>query len=96
MDENLQDAGGVLQGTDAIWLIREREGGENAIIVGHGANQADEEKGRASGQDWFWAKPSPPGGEMLLDVMRLWGEKRGGEKEDEAQLPGSVFEQLVE
>jgi len=32
---------------------------------------------------------------MLQDVMRLWGQKRAGEKEgqkeDEAQLPGSVF-----
>ena len=55
MDENLQDAGGVLKGTDATRLIRVREGGERAIIVGHSANQteADKEKGRASGQDLF-------------------------------------------
>ena len=93
MDENLQDAGGVLLGTDATRLIREREGGERAIIVGHSANQtkADKEKGRASGQDWFWPKPPPTGGEMLQDVMRLWGEKRMEKKEDEEQLPGSVF-----
>jgi len=30
------------------------------------------------------------GKEMLLDVLRLWGQKRAGEKEDEAQLPGIV------
>ena len=64
------------KGTDATRPIREREGDERAIIVGHSANQTekDQEKGRASGQDLFWAKPPPPGKEMLLDAMRLWGE----------------------
>ena len=75
MDENLQDSGGVLLGTDTTRLIREREavGGKRALIVGHSANQteADVKKGRESGQDWFWAKPPPTGGEMLQDVARL-------------------------
>jgi len=37
------------------------------IIVGYSANQTEEdkEKGRASGQDLFWAKPPL---EMLQDV----------------------------
>ena len=93
MDEHMPDGGGVLLGTDATRLIRVREGGERAIIVRYSANQTEEdkEKGRASGQDLFWAKPPPPGKEMLQDVARLWGEKREGGKEDEAQLPGSVF-----
>jgi len=78
MDEHMPDGGGVLLGTDATRLIRERDGGERAIIVGHSANQteADKEKGKASGQDWFWAKPPPPWKEMLQDVTWLWGQKR--------------------
>ena len=38
MDENIQDAGGKLLGSDATRLIREMEaeaGGEKAIVVGH-------------------------------------------------------------
>jgi len=77
MDENFQDAGGVLKGTDATRLIREREaaGGKRALIVGHSANQteADVKRGRESGQDWFWPKPPPTGAQMLQDVTRLLG-----------------------
>ena len=97
MDENMQDAGGKLLGSEATKLIKEREVGERAIIVGHSGNCTNEDKKKLkdSDQDWFWGKPPPTGGEMLQDVVRLWGEKRAreeeGEKEDEAQLPGSVF-----
>jgi len=60
---------------------------------------------RGLGRNWeqnlalYWVSKYPPllrepvlltGKEMLLDVMRLWGQKRAGEKEDEAQLPGIV------
>ena len=87
---------------NVVFASLERRGlGLHYVLVAelavHSANQteADKEKGRASGQDWFRAKPPPTGKEMLQDVMRLWGQKRAGgkegEKEDEAQLPGSVF-----
>ena len=53
--------------------------------------EEDKEKGRASGQELFWVKSQPTGGEMLQEVMRrLWEQKRVGEKEDETQLPGSI------
>ena len=91
MDENMQDAGGKLLGSDTTRLIREREaaGGARVIIVGHSGNSADEDKKKLKecGQDWFWGKPPPSGGEMVQDVARLWGKramegKKEGEEED--------------
>jgi len=80
MDENMQDAGGELLGSDTTRLIRDREAGvgQRAIIVGHSGNSAEEDrkKLKKSGQDWFWAKPPPTGEDMVQDVARLWG-KRG-------------------
>ena len=77
-------------------MIREREGGEKAIVVGHSASQTevDKEEGRTSGQDLFWVKPPHTGGEMLQDVMRLWGEKRGGRKRTRSSCRGACLDQL--
>jgi len=50
MDENLQDAGGVLLGTDATRSIREQDGGERAIIVEHSANQTEAENDCGCGE----------------------------------------------
>ena len=83
MDENMQDAGGELLGTETTALIRKREGGgqHRALVFGWSGNstEEDKEKGRKSGQDWFWSKPAPPGEQALQDVARLRAEK-GGEK----------------
>ena len=66
MDENMQDAGGKLLGSDTTRLIRERvvAGGQRAIIAGNSTHSADEDKKKLkdSGQDWFWGKPPPSGG----------------------------------
>ena len=47
----------------------------------------DKKKLKECGQDWFWGKPPPSGGEMVQDVARLWGKramegKKEGEEED--------------
>jgi len=88
MDENLQDEGGVLTGTETTRLIRERElmksiegdeagEKERALIFGFSGNctPEDQARGRESGQDWFWAKPPPNSEQALQDVSRLWDKK---------------------
>jgi len=84
MDENMQDAGGELLGTETTELIRKREDGgqHRALVFGWSGNstEEDKEKGRESGQDWFWSKPAPPGEQALQDVARLWAEEGGREK----------------
>ena len=100
MDENMQETGGVLLGSETTVLIRKREGGDGhrALIIANSGNctEEDREMGRKSGQDGFWEKPLPSAEQMLQDVARLWAAKGGvgggeGEKEkkeDELQLPG--------
>jgi len=43
--------------------------------------EADKEKGKASGQDWFWAKPPPPweGDAAGRDAV-VGTEEGGGER----------------
>ena len=66
MDENMQETGGVLLGTETTKLIREREEekgkGKRAVIVGHSGNCTDEDKerGKKSGQDWYVSLPINP------------------------------------
>ena len=94
MDENMQEAGGVLLGSETTALIRKRERADahKVLIIANSGNctGADREMGRKSGQDGFWEKPLPSAEQMLQDVARLWAAKRRekGKGEDEVQLPG--------
>ena len=65
MDEDMEEGGGTLKGTDATRVIRRRErergitGRERSLVFGFSGTDTEEqrEKSKESGQDMFWCKP---------------------------------------
>jgi len=94
MDENIQDAGGKLL---AVGLGRDEvdKGDGGGGGGGEGDRRWTQRELRQRGQGkvegersrLVLRKAAAPWGEMLQDVARLWGEKRGA---DEVQLLGIV------
>jgi CheY-like chemotaxis protein len=56
VDQYMEEAGGVMVGTDVVYAMRRMR--INSIIIGCSGNDLDEEF-REAGADWVWQKPMP-------------------------------------
>jgi len=90
MDENMEEAGGLLTGTETTMAIRdieEKRGHTRCLIFGCSGNctEEDERRSRASGQDMLWPKPAPGNEECLKDISKHWLLRLAKEKKDELE-----------
>lgn len=73
VDQYMEEAGGVMVGTDAIFALRRM--GVDAIIIGCSGNDLDEEFVDA-GVDIVWQKPIPSNEEIKVQICCTLTEKR--------------------
>ena len=72
MDHYMNEAGGVMLGTDAIIALRRMHVG--SCIIGCSGNDLDE-KFVAAGADWIWKKPLPTNDEIIQQLRSLLATK---------------------
>lgn len=65
VDQYMEEAGGVLVGTDVVFAMRRMR--IDSIIVGCSGNDIDEEFLEA-GADWVWKKPMPSNAKIISDL----------------------------
>jgi two-component system, sensor histidine kinase len=73
VDQYMEEAGGVMVGTDVIYTLRRM--GVNSIIIGCSGNDLDEEFTDA-GVDMVWQKPIPSNDEIIIQIRRAIAEKQ--------------------
>lgn len=66
VDQHMEEAGGVLLGTDTVVAMRRR--GIDSVIVGCSGNDIDDQF-MESGTDWVMKKPTPPN-EVIVKQLR--------------------------
>jgi signal transduction histidine kinase/CheY-like chemotaxis protein len=98
MDENMEEAGGLLSGTQTTQAIRDMEkkrGLVNCIIFGCSGNctEEDERASRASGQDMLWPKPAPKNEEALKYIYKHRLLRLGTEEERKVRLEREMAKQ---
>jgi len=67
VDQYMEDAGGVMVGTEAV--VEMRKMGIDSIIIGCSGNDIDE-LFKEAGTDWVWGKPMPPNGKILKQLRQ--------------------------
>ena len=72
MDQFMQEAGGVLLGTDVVIALRRAE--VDSIIVGCSGNDLDD-KFHTAGAELVWKKPVPPNETMIKSFRQLLAAK---------------------
>lgn len=65
VDQYMEEAGGVMLGTDVVYAMRRMR--IDSIIIGCSGNDLDAEFGEA-GVDWVWQKPMPSNDEIIAQV----------------------------
>lgn len=65
VDQFMEEAGGVMVGTDVVYAMRRMR--INAIIIGCSGNDLDDEFAEA-GADWVWKKPMPSNEDIIDDL----------------------------
>jgi CheY-like chemotaxis protein len=73
VDQYMEEAGGILIGTDVVIAMR-RSKLENVVIIGNSGNDLDD-KFLAAGADLFWKKPLPSNADIIRQ-LRLAIEHR--------------------
>lgn len=73
VDQFMEEAGGVMVGTDVVFAMRRI--GIEAIIIGCSGNDIDDQFADA-GADWVWTKPMPSNTKIIADIRSAL-EKRG-------------------
>jgi len=68
MDQHMEEAGGMLLGTDTILALRRKK--IDSVIIGCSGNDNDLEFMEA-GADWVIKKPTPPNAVILENLKRL-------------------------
>jgi len=71
-DQYLEEAGGVMVGTDVITAMRRAK--VDSIIIGYSGNDLDD-KFYAAGADLVWSKPMPSNAKILQSLKSLLAEK---------------------
>ena len=75
VDQYMEEAGGVMVGTDVVFAMRRMR--IDSIIIGCSGNDMDEQFLEA-GADWVWKKPMPSNSKIIADI-RSATAKRGRE-----------------
>ena len=65
VDQYMEEAGGVMVGTDVVFAMRRMR--IESIIIGCSGNDMDEQFTEA-GADWVWKKPMPSNSEIIADL----------------------------
>lgn len=73
VDQYMEEAGGVMVGTDVVYAMRRMR--IDSIIIGCSGNDLDEEF-KDAGADWVWKKPMPTNREIIAH-LRLALARRG-------------------
>ena len=73
VDQHMEEAGGVLLGTDTVLAMRRRK--IDSIIIGCSGNDIDSEYMEA-GSDWVMGKPTPANSIILKKLRELMWKKR--------------------
>ncbi|GMH96149.1 hypothetical protein TrST_g2747 [Triparma strigata] len=100
MDENFEEAGGILTGTETTKAIRgmeKKRGPSRCLIFGCSGNcmEEDERRSKASGQDILWPKPAPGNDESLNDIREHWLLRLAREKELRLRLERETAANLI-
>ena len=72
MDQFMQEAGGVLVGTDVVIALRRSN--IDSIVIGCSGNDLDE-KFHAAGAELVWKKPIPPNETIIFSLRQLLASK---------------------
>eukprot|EP00980_Cylindrotheca_fusiformis_P030725 scaffold25303_cov117-Cylindrotheca_fusiformis.AAC.5 len=72
VDQYMEEAGGVMVGTDVIFAMRRMR--INSVIIGCSGNDMGTQFAEA-GANWVWQKPMPPNKEIILEIRRLLKER---------------------
>lgn len=72
VDQYMDEAAGVLVGTDVVCAMRRM--GINAVIIGCSGNDLDDEFCEA-GADWVWQKPMPSNKEIISRLRSALAKK---------------------
>ncbi|CAJ1948627.1 unnamed protein product [Cylindrotheca closterium] len=73
MDQHMEQAGGVLLGTDTVVAMRRR--GIDSVIVGCSGNDIDDQF-MDSGTDWVMKKPTPPNDIIVKRLRQLLNRRQ--------------------
>jgi CheY-like chemotaxis protein len=65
VDQYMEEAGGVMVGTDVVFAMRRI--GIESIIIGCSGNDMDDQFSEA-GADWVWRKPMPSNTQIISDI----------------------------
>lgn len=65
VDQYMEEAGGVMVGTDVVFAMRRMR--IESIIIGCSGNDMDEQFAEA-GADWVWKKPMPSNSKIITDI----------------------------
>ena len=65
VDQYMEEAGGVMVGTDVVFAMRRMR--IDSIIIGCSGNDMGSQF-RDAGADWVWQKPMPSNGRIIQDL----------------------------
>jgi len=72
VDQYMEEAGGVMVGTDVVFAMRRMR--INSIIIGCSGNDMDELFAEA-GADWVWKKPMPSNTKIIQELRTALAER---------------------
>jgi two-component system, sensor histidine kinase len=72
VDQYMEEAGGVMVGTDVVYALRRMR--IDSIIIGCSGNDLDREF-KEAGANWVWKKPMPSNSEILAHLREALGIK---------------------
>ena len=73
VDQYMEEAGGVMVGTDVVFAMRRMR--IEAIIIGCSGNDMDEQFAEA-GADWVWKKPMPSNSKIIQDLRMAMAKRK--------------------
>lgn len=74
VDQYMEEAGGVMVGTDVVFAMRRMR--IDSVIIGCSGNDLDREFAEA-GADWVWQKPMPTNEQIIAQLRKLLKDKSG-------------------
>ena len=82
VDQYMEEAGGVMVGTDVVFAMRRQR--IDSIIIGCSGNDMDE-LFKEAGADWVWKKPMPPNS-TIVKQLRAGLKKKKASKHTPLQM----------
>jgi CheY-like chemotaxis protein len=73
VDQYMEEAGGVMVGTDVVYAMRRMR--IDAFIIGCSGNDLDAEFAEA-GADWIWKKPMPCNEKIIQDLRAAFAKRK--------------------